>query len=66
MLTSTRYILNYLRDGSTVSLPSDRHALRAIALEAQYYQLPELVQLVESALDPEFYVADLKITCLHS
>jgi hypothetical protein len=49
--THFRYILNFLRDGTTDgSLPDDFQALRELLNEAVYYQLSGLVEAVETRL----------------
>lgn len=51
--TNFRYILNYLRNGSTAisSFPRDANVLREIQGEASYYRLSELVNLISDRIE---------------
>jgi hypothetical protein len=43
--TYFRYILNFLRDGS-ITLPTNKETLRELTVEAQYYQIADLISLL--------------------
>lgn len=53
--TYFRYILNFLRGRilDSSDLPSDRHVLREIKQEADFYQLDDLVQFIDDVLTNE-------------
>eukprot|EP01114_Cavostelium_apophysatum_P023871 TRINITY_DN9137_c0_g1_i1.p1 TRINITY_DN9137_c0_g1~~TRINITY_DN9137_c0_g1_i1.p1 ORF type:complete len:368 (+),score=87.34 TRINITY_DN9137_c0_g1_i1:25-1104(+) len=44
--THFRYILNFLRDGNVI-LPQDKHARAEILVEARFYQISQLIQMLE-------------------
>jgi len=46
--THFHHILNYLRVGTLVSLPSDEDSREALAVEADYYGLKELLRLIRT------------------
>jgi len=44
------YILNYFRRGDTTALPENRDLLKEIRVEADYYSLPSMVDLIDNKL----------------
>jgi len=60
--THFRTILNFLRSGKYVS-PSDPIVVQDILVEADYYQIKELSQIIEDILQMESKVHYCKVLC---
>ena len=51
--THFRYILNYLRDGDTDCLPTDKAVLKELLQESKFYQIERLIADIGKLLNPE-------------
>ncbi|CAJ0592041.1 unnamed protein product [Cylicocyclus nassatus] len=48
--TDFSHVLNYLRDGKNVVLPEDDYTLKSLRREAEFYNLPGLVEICSAML----------------
>uniref|UniRef100_A0A914VI91 BTB domain-containing protein n=1 Tax=Plectus sambesii TaxID=2011161 RepID=A0A914VI91_9BILA len=63
------YILNYFRDGKRTVLPEDSSTLRRLVREAEFFNLPQLVNILDDRLNQEDKRAeerDIKLEAMES